>query len=70
MLGTDPTDIAFGVAYVDAGATAADDVDGDITGSIVVDTNTVGPHTITYDVSDAAGHPAVQVTRTVNVLPL
>ncbi|NIA14185.1 MAG: DUF5011 domain-containing protein [Nitrospiraceae bacterium] len=62
----------FGQPYVDAGATASDDVDGDITADIVVggdavDENTVGPYTITYNVSDAAGNPAPEVTRTVNV---
>ncbi|MEK6154664.1 immunoglobulin-like domain-containing protein [Flavobacteriaceae bacterium 3-367] len=60
-------------AYVDAGATATDNVDGDISGSIVVggdtvDTNVAGTYTITYNVSDAAGNAATEVTRTVNVV--
>ena len=59
--------------YSDAGATASDDADGDITARIVT-TNTVnaallGTYTITYAVSDLAGNPAVPVTRTVNVRP-
>jgi hypothetical protein len=58
--------------YVDAGATAMDNVDGDITNKIVVgglpiDTSTVGTHYVTYDVTDAAGNKATQVIRTVNV---
>ncbi|TQV88071.1 immunoglobulin-like domain-containing protein [Aliikangiella coralliicola] len=63
--------IAQGSNYSDAGATASDNVDGDISSSIVtvnpVDTNTVGSYTVTYNVSDAAGNAATQVTRTVNV---
>jgi Bacterial surface protein, Ig-like domain/Bacterial Ig-like domain/GEVED domain len=73
LTGSDPVDIELGSAYVDAGATAADNIDGDISAGIVtvnpVDTNTVGSYTITYDVSDTAGNAAAQVTRTVNVTP-
>ena len=55
--------------FVDPGATAIDDVDGDITSNIVVtglpvDTST--PNTffaITYDVEDSAGNAAVTQTR-------
>ena len=64
--------VECGGAYTDAGATASDDRDGDITGDIVVggdtvDTATPGDYTITYDVSDAAANAATQVTRTVTV---
>ena len=71
-LGNDPVSIEVGETYADAGATASDNVDGDITTSIVVvnpvNTATVGEYTVTYNVSDAAGNAAVQVTRTVNVV--
>src|SRR5690606_30098366 len=55
------------------GFTATDNVDGDLTGSVVVggdtvDTGTLGDYTITYDVSDAAGNAAVQQTRLVHVV--
>ena len=36
LVGDDPVAITVGDAYVDAGATATDDVDGDITANIVV----------------------------------
>jgi large repetitive protein len=72
LLGATPVTTELTMAYVDAGATAADTCDGNLTGSIVtvnpVDINTVGTYTITYDVSDAAANAAVQVTRTVNVV--
>ncbi len=72
LLGDSEVTITVGDTYTDAGATALDDVDGDITSGIVtvnlVDTNVVSGYTITYNVSDAAGNSATQVTRTVNVV--
>jgi len=72
LLGSSPVSVTFGSTYVDAGATALDNIDGDITGSIVtvnpVNTLVVGTYTVTYDVSDAAGNAAAQVKRTVNVV--
>jgi hypothetical protein len=69
--GADSVDLFFGDTYTDAGASASDDVDGDLTSSIVVagvvDVLTVGTYTVTYNVSDAAGNAATEVTRTVNV---
>ena len=48
--------------YTDAGATALDDVDGDLTSSIVttgvVNTSIEGNYVITYTVSDSAGNTA------------
>ena len=72
LLGVTPINIVLGSTYVDAGATAWDNVDGDITSSIIVgglpvDTSAVGTNIITYDVTDSSGNPATQVTRTVNV---
>ena len=65
--------VEVGTVYTDAGANASDDTDGDLTTSIVTDlsnvnTNVVGSYTITYNVSDAAGNAATQVSRTVNVV--
>ncbi|WP_319380288.1 DUF1566 domain-containing protein [Thiomicrorhabdus sp.] len=74
LSGSNPYEIKVGSVYSDPGATATDDVDGNISLAIViggdsVDVNTVGSYTVTYDVSDAAGNAATQVSRTVNVLP-
>ena len=58
--------------YVDAGAAASDNLDGDITADIVVagtvDTSVLATYTVTYTVSDAAGNAATAVTRTVYVV--
>lgn len=72
LLGDNPLNLSVGDAYVEPGATAIDDVDGDISGSIVidssaVDTTTPGSYEVTYDVSDSAGNAATQVIRTVIV---
>lgn len=71
-LGVSPVNVVIGNIYTDAGATATDNVDGNITSKIVtvnpVSTTTLGTYTITYNVSDAAGNAALQVTRTVNVV--
>ncbi|MDQ5970917.1 MAG: hypothetical protein QG603_694, partial [Patescibacteria group bacterium] len=60
-----------GDAYVEAGATASDDVDGDLTANIVisgtVDTAVAGEYIINYTVSDSAGNSAVAVSRQVIV---
>ncbi|GAB4515603.1 MAG: hypothetical protein Tsb004_24610 [Allomuricauda sp.] len=66
-------DLNVGDSYTEAGATATDDTDGDISGNIVVggdtvDVNTAGTYVITYNVNDAAGNAANEVTRTVNVI--
>ena len=72
LLGDATATIEVGSIYTDAGATASDNYDGDITLSIVtvnpVDATTVGVYTLTYNVTDANGNVAVEVTRTVNVL--
>jgi hypothetical protein len=72
LLGDATVTIEVGNDYTDDGATASDNYDGDITDDIVVvnpvDTDVVGTNTITYNVSDAAGNAATEVTRTVNVV--
>ena len=58
-------------SYTDAGATASDNIDGDITSNIttvsIVDPAIVASYNITYNVSDASGNAATEVTRTVIV---
>lgn len=72
LIGSDPMNVELGAAFTDPGATATDNVDGDITSSIIiggdtVDVNTAATYIITYNVNDTAGNPATQVTRTVIV---
>ena len=71
LIGNSTMTIEIRNAYTDPGATAYDRYDGNITSRIVpdnqVNTNAAGTYNITYDVSDAAGNKAVEVTRTVKV---
>jgi hypothetical protein len=67
------TTVDLGVTYVDAGATAYDNVDGDLTSSIVttglpIDTNKSGVYYVRYNVTDKAGLKAKEVVRKVTVL--
>jgi hypothetical protein len=70
ILGNNPEYVSKGDVYTDAGATAEDEVDGDITGDIVtdnqVDTSAVGAYGVYYTVKDAAGNEA-SAKRTVYV---
>ncbi|MFA6325021.1 MAG: immunoglobulin-like domain-containing protein [Candidatus Paceibacterota bacterium] len=65
-------EITKGSSYADSGATALDDVDGDLTSSIVVvnnvDTDVLGTYTVTYNVDDLSDNHATEVVRTVNVV--
>lgn len=63
--------IEVGGEYADAGATAADNYDANLTSKIVanisLDRTKAGVYNITYDVSDSSGNKAAQVVRTVKV---
>ena len=71
IIGSASIRITEGDTYTDAGATAIDDVSGDLTSSIVttnpVDTSTPGTYTVTYTVTDAAGN-TTSIERIVTVL--
>ncbi|WP_339157331.1 S-layer homology domain-containing protein [Paenibacillus sp. FSL W8-0186] len=79
LLGEPVVRLPVGADYTDAGATAIDDRDGDITNRIMttvtssvyglktIDTSKAGTYTFHYNVSDAAGNAADEVTRTVTV---
>jgi len=74
LIGATPVTLVQGATYNDGGATALDDVDGNVTANIAtlnhVNTAVVASYTVTYNVSDAAGNAATQVVRTVNVIPV
>tara|TARA_B100000809_G_scaffold19840_2_gene17478 strand:- start:32789 stop:34870 length:2082 start_codon:yes stop_codon:yes gene_type:complete len=72
LTGPATVELEEGEAYVDQGASASDNIDGDISGNIVVDESAVnvdatGSYTLTYNVSDVADNSATEVTRTVTV---
>jgi len=69
--GDNPVIVKQGDPYVEPGATASDNVDGDLTDQIEisgdVDTSKIGTYTVTYTVSDSVGN-VTTVERTVNVV--
>ncbi len=72
LVGDNPLVLEVGATYSDPGATATDNVDGDLTSQIVVggdtvNTSVIGDYFVTYDVSDSSANPAQTVTRTVQV---
>ncbi len=71
LIGSATINLNVGDTYTEQGATATDNVDGDISANIVitgtVNTAVAGTYQVNYNVSDAAGNAATQVTRTVNV---
>lgn len=71
LLGDDPYELKLNSSYVEPGATAEDDEDGDVSGNIVIDDSdinkdVVGSYTVHYEVTDAAGNIGDQ-HRVVNV---
>ena len=60
ILGLNPHNVCINDTYVDAGATASDNEDGDLTSKINtvinVDTADTGTYSVTYTVEDDAGN--------------
>lgn len=73
LLGDAVVNICQGESYTDAGATANDNCNGDITYAIVVTgeviSGTPGTYTLHYNVADECGNATVEVNRTVIVKP-
>ena len=71
LVGPAEVSLDVGEPYNDAGATAADAMDGDLTPRIEttnpVDTSVIGTYMVRYDVTDLSGNPAAPLTRTVRV---
>jgi chitodextrinase len=70
--GNSPVNLSVGAVYTELGATAIDDIDGDISANVVIGGDTVDTaieaiYVVTYNVSDASGNTAAEITRTVNV---
>ena len=69
LLGNDIVTIALGTAYVDSGYTATDDIDGDLSSSVIitgiVNEFNAGTYQLHYNVSDNAGNKANEKIRTV-----
>ncbi len=71
LVGEPAVTLIVGDEYVEAGAIAVDDVDGDLTEQIVVgnevDADVIGTYAVTYDVTDSSGNRAPTLMRSVEV---
>ncbi len=71
ILGNNPVSVCIDFEYVDAGATAHDNEDGDVSSKIEtnsnVNTSVIGTYKVTYTVKDEAGNEALE-QREVNVI--
>lgn len=71
ILGDNPVTVPIYSQYVDAGATAEDNYDGNLTSAVIVSSNVntsiVGNYAVTYSVSDSSGN-LTEAGRTVNVV--
>ena len=69
IIGDNSIDIFIDTNYIDAGATATDDTDEDI--SVIttdtINTSTVGTYTVTYTASDLSNNTSTEI-RTINVI--
>jgi len=72
LRGSNPVTAYLNFPYVDAGATATDNVDGNLTSSIVivnsVNSTKVDSYTVTYNVSDLSGNSTPEIVRNVIVV--
>lgn len=71
LVGSSQVYVEKGTSYTDAGATANDNADGDISANIVVtnlvDVNVEGTYLVKYNVTDKAGNKATEKIRAVIV---
>ena len=71
MIGNSEVRLLIDDVYVDEGATAYDNIDGDLTTQIItvnpVDISQIGDYVVTYNVTDSSGNQASEVNRSVFV---
>jgi len=71
LKGRATVNVNINTQYIEKGATASDNIAGDISTNIIttgsVDNHTIGTYIITYTISDSSGNE-VSTTRTVNVI--
>ena len=69
LIGESTIELVQGENYIDAGAIANDDIDGNISSQIIivnsVDSSRVGEYNVTYNVKDDGNNSALEVIRTV-----
>ncbi len=74
LIGSSEESVVVGTTYTDPGVTASNEFGVDLTADVVVggdivDINTLGDYTITYNVADSLGDQALEVRRIVHIIP-
>jgi PKD repeat protein len=71
LLGNNPDSVEIGYNYIDPGATALDNVDGNISANIIktgnLNTSVMGTYQLKYNGKDSSGNAADEKVRIVNV---
>ena len=70
IIGDNPLEINIGEDYTEFGASATDDIDGDITQDILIDssnlnTTLAGVYTVTYSVSDLSNNSTIEIREVI-----
>ena len=73
LKGANPQTIEVKSSYSELGATALDNMDTNLTNSIIIDTsnlntNTIGTYTVTYNATDSSANSATEVSRTIRII--
>ena len=72
LIGDDPAIVIRNETYTEAGADITEACDQNaavVIGGNTVDTSTIGVYVVTYNATDSSGNAAVEITRTVKVIP-
>ena len=70
LIGHADVTLDYGATYQELGATVTDNYDTNVNvavGGDTVNTSTLGTYTVTYNATDAAGNPALEVQRVITV---
>jgi len=70
IIGDNPLELNIGEDYIEFGATAIDDIDGDITQDIIIDSSNVntaleGAYIVTYSVSDSSNNSTSETRQVI-----
>ena len=73
LIGNNPQIIDLGDIYAELGSTALDNIDGDISANIIIDSSAVdvdaaGSYPVRYDVIDSSGNSSITVFRNILVI--
>ncbi|MDZ4757635.1 MAG: DUF5011 domain-containing protein [Bacteroidota bacterium] len=72
LIGGANAKVGQGLTYTDSGATALDNIDGNVpvmVSTLPLNTQTIGTYTLTFNATDSSGNKAIPQTRYITVTP-